>query len=230
MAEPNNTLKVKDDIRLAYDDMAPTYLTWTESTHGVRLSYVEAMLKHHSHPNEEATGMNILELGCGAGVPVTELLASRENTSVTANDISAAQIALAKQRLPESVRLIQGDMMDLTFDKEHFDAVLAMYSIIHLPRDEQTTMLHRIYGWLKPGGYFLANFAAQDFEGSSVQSWLGSTKGGMYWSGWGEDKTRAILRDIGFEMVIDEVKTDIEEENGVSREVPFHWVLAKKAV
>lgn len=174
--------------------------------------------------------MNVLELGCGAGIPVTELLASRENTSVTANDLSAAQIELAKNRLPGSVRLIQGDMMELNFDKEHFDAVLAMYSIIHLPRDEQATMLHRIYGWLKPGGHFLANFAAEGFEGSSVQSWLGSTKGRMYWSGWGKDKTRAILGDIGFEVVIDEVSTDIEEMDGVSLDVAFHWILAKKAV
>jgi 2-polyprenyl-3-methyl-5-hydroxy-6-metoxy-1,4-benzoquinol methylase len=120
-------------------------------------------------------------------------------------------------------------MMELEFDHGSFDAVLAMYSIIHLPRAEQTTMLQRIYGWLKPGGHFLANFAAHGSEGESVQSWLGSTKGSMYWSGWGQDKTRTILGDLGFEMVMDEVVEDTEEENGVSRQVPFHWVLARKA-
>ncbi|CAL5873822.1 uncharacterized protein PFLUO_LOCUS8105 [Penicillium psychrofluorescens] len=230
MNEPDNAPQIKDGIRQAYDDIAPTYLTWTQSSHGVRLSYVEAMLKHHGPPDKGATGMNILELGCGAGVPVTEVLAARENTSVTANDISAAQIQLAKKRLPESVRLIEGDMMELKFDKEHFDAVLAMYSVIHLPRDEQTTMLRRIYGWLKPGGHFLANFAATEFESSSAQSWLGGTKGAMYWSGWGKDKTRAIIGEIGFEVVIDEVVTDVEEQDGVSHDVPFHWILAKKPV
>jgi Methylase involved in ubiquinone/menaquinone biosynthesis len=172
--------------------------------------------------------MSVLELGCGAGVPCTQLLASHEYIDVTANDISDTQIAMAKVRLPQSVNLIQGDMMGLKFSQEHFDAVTAMYSIFHLPRSEQTLILRRIWDWLKPGGQLLANFPETGFASSSDQYWLGGTKGAMHWSGWGRDEMRRILKVIGFEIVIDEVVVDSEEENGVSRSVAFHWILAKK--
>jgi hypothetical protein len=50
----------------------------------------------------------------------------------------------------------------------------------------------------------------------------------MHWSGWGRNETRRLLTGIGFEMEVDEVVVDSEDENGVSRSVAFHWVLAKK--
>lgn len=220
MSTPDNQ-QIKDDIRKAYNDVADTYLTWTQSTHKTRISYVEAMLQSLGTDQ-----LSILELGCGAGVPCTQLLASR-GYKVTANDISEAQIALARERLPPSVTLIQGDMMQLEFDQQ-FDAVLAMYSLFHLPRDEQTVMLRRIFHWLKSGGRLLANFPETEFASASDEAWLGGTQGAMHWSGWGRTETKRLLLDIGFEVEIDEVVIDVEDENGASRNVPFHWILAKK--
>ncbi|KAJ6086371.1 hypothetical protein N7486_010652 [Penicillium sp. IBT 16267x] len=227
MSEPIDSHQIKDDIKKAYDDIAAVYLNWTQPSHQLRLSYLEMMLRYLDSARGNRQ-LSILELGCGAGVPCTQLLASREYINVTANDISDTQIAMAKERLPQPVNLIQGDMMELEFSEEHFDAVLAMYSIIHLPRNEQTALLRRIFNWLKPGGQLLANSSATEFASSSDQSWLGGTKGAMYWSGWGRNEMRRILTDIGFEMEIDEVVVDSEEENGVSRSVEFHWMLAKK--
>lgn len=227
MSEAIDNHQIKDDIKKAYDEIAEVYLNWTQPSHKVRLSYVDRMLRSLD-PAEGNSQISILELGCGAGVPCTELLASREYIRVTANDISETQIAMAKKRLPESVNLIQGDMMELEFSQEKFNAVMAMYSIFHLPRNEQTMILRRIFDWLKPGGRLLANFPETGFASSSDQSWLGGTKGAMHWSGWGKDEMRRLLTEIGFEMEIDEVVVDSEEKNGVSQSVPFHWILAKK--
>ncbi|KAJ5107691.1 hypothetical protein N7456_004366 [Penicillium angulare] len=227
MTESIDSLQIKENMKKAYDEISPFYLKWTESSHATRLSYVDTMLRSI----ETTTGAHqkrILELGCGAGVPVTQLLASQEHISVTANDISETQIALAKERLPSSVDLIQGDMMSLKFDHEELDAVLGMYSISHIPRDEQTVLLRRIFDWLKPGGQLLANFPETNFEGSSNESWLGATNGAVYWSSWGREKLVQLLREIGFEIKVDEVVVDSEETDGVSRDVPFHWILAKK--
>ncbi|KAJ5872849.1 uncharacterized protein N7529_005202 [Penicillium soppii] len=204
MTEITDSHRIKDDIKKAYDDVAGTYLNWTRNTHERRLSYLNIMLQSF-HTAE----MSVLELGCGAGVPCTQLLASRKNTSVTANDISEAQIALAKELLPQSVNLIQGDMMELEFGHKQFDAVLAMYSIFHLPRDEQTVILHRIFDWLKPGGSFLRISLELNLRLLRINL------------GWG---------DLGFEVEIDEVVSDLETDNGVSREVPFLWILAKKSM
>lgn len=227
MSEPTDNREIKENIRKAYNDIADVYLKWTKSTHEVRIAYLEKLLKSLT-PAEGDRQRSILELGCGACEPCTQLLAARGDLSITANDISESQIALARTKLPDSVNLIQGDMMALNFNEGQFDAVVGMYSIIHLPRTEQTEILHRIWGWLRPGGRFLANFSESEFAGSVHQTWLGGSEGSMYWSGWGRDEIKRILVDIGFEIEIDEVVVDSEEENGVSRDVPFHWILAKK--
>jgi ubiquinone/menaquinone biosynthesis C-methylase UbiE len=219
--------RVKEDIKKAYDDIANKYLTWTEPTHKVRLTYLNRLLQN-LEPATKATQATILELGCGAGVPCTQHLASNPDFKITANDISSSQIELAKQTLPDSVTLIQGDMMGLEFKQESFDAVLAMYSIIHLPRDEQITILTRIFGWLKPGGWVLANFSEGEFDNSFDEAWLGAKQGVMYWSGWGKEKMRGILGDVGFVVKVDEVVVDQEEVDGVQCDSAFQWVLARK--
>lgn len=228
----NNNQAIKENIRKAYNDIADVYLEWTTPSHGVRLSHLNTLLNAlDSTPASGEEKKNILELGCGAGVPCTQVLASRADLKITANDISDSQIALAKARLPtENTTLIQGDMMALEFNDSHFDAVLAMYSIIHLPREEQKEILRKIVGWLKPGGRFLANFSEAGFEGSENQSWLGGSEGSMYWSGWGKDEIRKILIDVGFRIEVDEVVVDVEVDvdNGVGRDVPFHWIQARK--
>ncbi|KAJ5439193.1 uncharacterized protein N7458_010191 [Penicillium daleae] len=233
MSATTPSTQLKADIKKAYDAIAPKYLTWTESTHKVRLSYLNTLLQNVNSTAAAAPSSqphkHILELGCGAGVPVTQHLSTLPNTSVTANDISETQIALARERLPESVTLIQGDMMELSFENGSFDAVLAMYSIFHLPRDEQVTMLTRIHGWLKDGGWLLANFSGSEFEVSSDEKWLGGEEGVVHWSGWGVEGTRKVLTDVGFGIEVDEVKEDEEgEEDGSVKKVDFYWVLAKK--
>ena len=53
----------------------------------------------------------VLDLGCGAGVPVTRWLAER--AAVTGVDVSAAQLALAARHVP-GARLIEADMTTVT--------------------------------------------------------------------------------------------------------------------
>ena len=94
----------------------------------------------------------MLGLGCGSGIPVTQKLLSYPNFSLTASDLSNVQLALARASLlPDWLTLLEGDMLVLNFPPATFDAVVGMYSIIHLPRAEQVEMLHKIVAWLKPG-------------------------------------------------------------------------------
>jgi ubiquinone/menaquinone biosynthesis C-methylase UbiE len=221
MTTPTNNHDIKENIKKAYDDIANKYLTWTEHSHKVRLTYLDTLLQNLK-PGNETT---ILELGCGAGIPVTKHLSANPTFNITANDISSSQIALAKQTLPDSVTLIEGDMMGLQFSEGQFDAVLAMYSIFHLPRDEQVIILKRIFGWLKPGGWILANFPVGEFDNEFNENWLGGKEGVMYWSGWGREKIIGILGDVGLDVVVDEVQVDSEEDD---HQVAFQWVLARK--
>lgn len=146
-------------VEAGYDKIAPRYLEWaTLNSHtSPRLRYLHKLLELLPKKSK------VLELGCGAGVPCTQLLA--EKHEVTGNDISATQIELARKHVP-SATFVKGDMMALAFEKGKFGAVLGFYSVIHIPREEQGTMLRRICGWLDDGGYLLLNLGTRDDPGS----------------------------------------------------------------
>lgn len=88
----------------------------------------------------------VLDLGCGAGLPVAGDLVAR-GFEVTGVDGSARQIERARRNVPKA-QFVQADMTTIEFPACAFDAVSAFYSITHVPRDEYAPLLQRIAGWL----------------------------------------------------------------------------------
>ena len=140
-------------------------------------------------------GAAVLDLGCGAGVPVTRWLAER--FVVTGVDLSARQIALARQQVPGAT-FQQADMTLLDFPAGSFAAVVSFYAIIHVPRTAQAALLGRIARWLQPGGRFLATWAVSDWEGSDPD-WEG-WGAPMWWSHYDGDTNLALLQAAGFTL------------------------------
>jgi len=210
--------QLKSLVQQSYDKIAQEYNDWTSAIESPRVPKLQDLLNHVPNSSEGA----VLELGCGAGIPGTQLLASKFH-KVVANDISDAQIHLAKNNLKsDNVEFIAGDMTKLTFAPSNFDAVVAFYSIIHLPREEQLDMFKQISSWLKPGGFLLCNLGTTDDPGKSVP-WLGDAQ--MFWSGFDADKYHQILAESGFSTTNSEIIPDNED----GKIVPFLWVLAKKS-
>ncbi|KAJ6624784.1 S-adenosyl-L-methionine-dependent methyltransferase [Mycena sp. CBHHK59/15] len=128
--------ELKSHIASTYNAIAPQYNAWTASHHNFRLDYLNRLL-----PHLPSSGARILELGAGAGDPGTALLASLPGAHIVANDISSAQLSLLRTRLASEisaskVETREGDMMGLAFADGELDAVVGLYSIIHLPREE----------------------------------------------------------------------------------------------
>src|SRR5262245_18644559 len=94
-------------------------------------------------------GAYMLELGCGAGGPATQALAAR--FTLTGVDLSAHSVELARANVPNAT-FLHADMTALEFEPASFDAVVAFFSIIHVPREEQPGLLEQIARWLRPGG------------------------------------------------------------------------------
>ncbi|KAH8650163.1 methyltransferase [Xylariales sp. PMI_506] len=231
---------LKQRLKESYDSIAPEYNAWTQPHAELRLKYLNQLLPLLEGPKKagaeaEAAEVKVLELGCGCGLPVTQALLSRPNFRVVANDLSSAQIDVARANLaPEGsakegqeaaqhprLTLIQGDMAALSFPDGSLDAVVGMYSIIHLPLGEQEQLLARIAGWLRPGGYLLANFSEAAIDGVVNEKWL-HEKGWMYWSGFGAEGTLEKIKQAGFQVVSSEVSTDVVDAS-------FIWVIARKA-
>jgi SAM-dependent methyltransferase len=110
-------------------------------------------------------GARVVDLGCGAGIPATRDLASRGLT-VLGVDFSAVQLRRA-QRLVPAARFVRADMAALQLRPASADAVVAFYSLIHMPAPDQQALFPRIRHWLRPGGYFLAIVGTAQWTGTA---------------------------------------------------------------
>ena len=198
-------------VEQGYDHIAQRYLDWSTAS-PARLSYLQKVMEHLPAHSE------VLELGCGAGVPCTQRLAQQAH--VTGVDISAAQIVLARYYVPTAT-LIQSDMMALNFPLATFDAVVAFYSMFHLPRTEQVVLIARLAIWLRPSGWFVCNFGVSNNPGSIEPDWLGTP---MYWSSYDAQTNLNMIRKAGLSLVETNILTDDED----GEPVPFLWILAQK--
>ena len=140
-------------------------------------------------------GSSVLDIGCGAGVPITQLLA--KTFAVTGVDISSEMIRLARANVP-CASFLQSDITSVEFDDSSFDAVVAFYSLFHIPRDDHPRLFHRIRDWLKPGGYLMCTLSRESEAGYTEDDFFGET---MYWSNYGLSEYEEMLTGIGFTIL-----------------------------
>ncbi|KAJ9158198.1 hypothetical protein NKR19_g3573 [Coniochaeta hoffmannii] len=222
-ATPAYTLpaNLKSRIKVTYDEIGPRYniLTMNDPLH--RIAYLDKLKSYLLSP-PPSSALKILELGAGAGEPVTAALLRDGRFHVTANDISTTQVVLGRALcggVESRLDWIEADMIDLEFPDGEFDGVMGFYSLMHLPRDEQTVMFGRIRRWLRPGGYVLMNFYGGDIAGVEWTGWY-IPGDWMFWSGWGPEGTVRRIEEAGLEVVFSEVKEDAPDHS-------FLWVIAR---
>ncbi len=112
----------------------------------------------------------VLDLGCGCGVPVARDLAAAGHR-VVGVDISDVQIERARRLVPYA-EFLRGDATEIDVPPGSFDAVVALYSLIHMPLAAQPGLLASIARWVKPGGRLLLVAGAQAWTGTE-DGWLG---------------------------------------------------------
>jgi ubiquinone/menaquinone biosynthesis C-methylase UbiE len=201
-----------ETVRRGYDAIAEAYLAWS---HAESSPARDAWVQHFLEALPE--GSAVLELGCGAGVPVTRALAERYR--VTALDISERQLELARVNVPEAT-FVEGDMSSVAFEMASFDGVIAVHSVTHVPRERHSGLFGRIHRWLRPSGIFVACLGVGDEPGSIEDDWLGAP---MYFSHYDAAENRRLLRRTGFALERDEVVTQIEHGS----ECRFLWIAAR---
>lgn len=157
----------------------------------------------------------MLDLGCGAGVPCTALLA--EHGTVAGVDLSASQLQPARHNVPRA-RFIKADMTTLGLRPASLDAVTAFYSIAHVPRNQHGPLFQRIATWLRPGGHFLAALGCGSED--TVEDWLGTP---MFFSSHDPQTNRHLLTDAGLTLLTDETVTMHEPEGPAT----FQWVITR---
>src|SRR5262249_10432745 len=91
----------------------------------------------------------VLDVATGTGAVAVELLA-RKGCSVVGLDQSAEMLAVARQRLPDGVRLVEGDADHLPFADGEFDALTFTYLFRYV--DDPGATLRELARVVKPGG------------------------------------------------------------------------------
>jgi SAM-dependent methyltransferase len=202
----------KKIVASGYDAMAERYLAWSDlRPSATRMRYLA--LAQDLIP----VGADVLDLGCGAGIPMTATLAA--GRTVTGVDISAAQIELARANVP-SASFVQADMTTLDFPAGSFDAVVAFYSLTHVPRGEHAAMLGTIRTWLRPGGLLIASLGVEDSPDEIEADWLGVD---MFFSHFSARVNRRLIAEAGF--IIERAVVDAEPED--RHDARFLWVVAR---
>lgn len=123
-------------------------------------------------------GGEVLDLGCGCGIPVARGLAA-DGYRVTGVDISDVQIERARRLVPTGT-FLRADATTVEFPAGRFDAVVSLYALIHMPLDAQPGLIARAAGWLRPGGWLLTVTGENAWTGSE-DNWLGGPAA-MWWS------------------------------------------------
>ena len=200
-------------VEAGYDAVAERYFEWSDARpSAVRRRWLDKALELIP------LGTDVLDLGCGAGVPMTRALAAGRH--VTGVDISSRQIELASANVPDAT-FIRADMTSLDLPLASLDAVVAFYSLTHVPRADGPSLLESIHGWLRPGGIFLATMGAQDSPDEIEQDWLGVP---TFFSHYGAKRNRELIGNAGFELDEAVVEEEPEDRHGAL----FLWVVARR--
>jgi predicted TPR repeat methyltransferase len=202
----------KQIVERGYDAIADRFAEWqAQISDETRLRYLADLLELLPERPD------VLELGVGAGVESSRILAERGR--LTGVDLSREQLRRARDRLPGAT-LIHGDFTAVELEQESFDAVVSLYVLNNLPQEELGPLLRRIAGWLRPGGWFLASLPSSDNPGWRGE-WLGTE---MYFAGCDPETNRRLVEEAGLEVARDERETMVEPEG----KVRWQWLLARR--
>jgi len=159
-----------------------------------------------------AKGAKVLDVGCGAGVPVTSFLVD-SGLDVVGVDFAEGMLELARENVPRA-EYVKGSMTRLGFKSNSFDGLTAFYSIIHVPRESHFSLFEDFHRILRPEGVMLICMGPDDWE--VVEEYYGAD---MFWSHYSPEKTLQLVEDALFRIIFDRHIRSGGETN--------YWILAK---
>ena len=204
-------------VRTAYNRCARDYAGQRRTTPEPELNLITEHL---------APGSKVLDVGCGAGIPVARHLAGM--FSLTGIDISSNMIALAKKNVP-TAKFIIADVMETEFPAGSFDAIVSFYAIFHIPRQAHQDLFRRFAQWLRPGGLLLFTVARyNDGPGYTEDDFFGGT---MYWSNFGPSTYKKFLTETGFQIEKDGIVGGGSGSIDAPEEVhPFFFAIKREGL
>jgi ubiquinone/menaquinone biosynthesis C-methylase UbiE len=142
-----------------------------------------------------ARGARVLDAGCGTGVPTARQL-QEAGFSVTGIDISEVMLALARQNVP-GIDLRQLNLTEIGPELGRFDAAVAFFSLLMLPRADIPAALARLHDVLVPGGLLTVGMVEADVDDVPID-FLGLP---VRVTGYPRDELARVVETAGFEVL-----------------------------
>lgn len=140
-------------------------------------------------------GARVLDVGCGTGVPTTRQLIDA-GAQVTGIDISPVMLELARRNVPGAT-FAEMDALDASPALGEFDAVVAFFSLLMLPRAEIPQALARLRDIIVPGGWLALGMVEADIDDVPIP-FLGAQ---VRVSGYIRDELREVVSAAGFAVL-----------------------------
>lgn len=161
-------------------------------------------------------GSRILDVGCGNGLPATRELALSHD--VTGVDISEQQIARARSNVPAAT-FIRGDVRELDLPVGAFDAIVALYLIDNIDREDYPALFRRFSQLLSPNGRLLLSAEPGD-DPWQQYTWLGVP---MFINTVPTAELVRLLHEAGLSVVSTEFESQLEG----GRPIEYAWIIGE---
>lgn len=139
------------DLDVRYSMLRPEVLLSSQE----RQRAIVALLS--SHISSPLSSLQLLEIGCGIGNNLLELIRlGFDPQNLVANELLAQRASRARDNLPASCRIIEGNAAELPFEANSFDIVYQSTVFTSLLDNSfQERLAARMWHWVKPGGAVL---------------------------------------------------------------------------
>lgn len=181
------------DTRISYDTVATSYSDVTRDMLADEI-HLRAALASFAELVHAAGGGPVADVGCGPG-HVTAHLRER-GVDAFGIDLSPAMIDVARREHPD-LRFEVGSMTELPLADASVAALLAFYSLIHVPDDEIPAVLGHFWRVVRPGGPLLLAFHVGDRSRLKTEGYGGHPMK-VYVHRRQPDRVAGWVRDAGF--------------------------------
>lgn len=98
----------------------------------------------------------LLDLGCGTGLVLDEILKVMPNIKVTGIDMTKEMLDKLKEKHSDkNIRLINADFLEYDLGTEKYDAVVSFQAMHHFSRSEKIKLYKRIFDCIKSKGFYI---------------------------------------------------------------------------
>ncbi|MFC1839206.1 methyltransferase domain-containing protein [Thermodesulfobacteriota bacterium] len=217
MAEFKETRWADREFSKLYRDAADIYMPF-------RQRFIEVTKSLYSFFFDNQTNVRVLDLGCGDGFFIEELLKIHTPESITLVDGSADMLNAAKKRMNgrADVEYIQASFQDIINTqilKGQYDFIYSSFAIHHLVYSEKERLYFKLYNHLNPGGCFIHNDVIAPSSGR-IEKWYLTL-----WREWIEEFPDR-EKSAGMEIIPEKYK---ESPDDFPDPLDTHLELLKKA-